>query len=104
MKYFVYILQSLKDKKFYIGYTNNLQKRLVYHNRGANRSTRNRVPFKLVYFEEYSIKSDATKREYFLKSTKGFREKKKIIENLINSGVAQPNGSPFGGGSAILKK
>ena len=89
MKYFVYILQSQKDKKFSIGFTSDLQKRLAYHNRGANKSTRHRKPFTLVYFEEYDEKHIATKREYFLKSPKGFLEKKRIIENLKHSGVAQ---------------
>lgn len=85
MKYFVYILQSEKDKKFYIGSTSNLQKRLTYYNRGANDSTRHRRPLKLVYFEELDDKHTAYQREYFLKSPKGFLEKKRIIENLNNA-------------------
>jgi putative endonuclease len=89
MKFFVYILQSQKDKKFYIGSTSDLEKRLVYHNRGANRSTRHRRPCTLIYFEEFDEKTFAMKREYFLKSPKGFLEKKKIIKNILHSGVAQ---------------
>jgi len=86
---YVYILQSLKDKKFYIGVTSNLEKRLYYHNSGKNKSTKYRRPFILVYFEEYTDKSDAYKREFFLKSPKGYQEKKRIIENLYYSRVAQ---------------
>ena len=82
MKYFVYILQSEKDKKFYIGVTSDLQKRLDYHNRGANDSTRHRRPLKIVYFEEFEDKHSSFQREFFLKSPKGFLEKKRIIENL----------------------
>ena len=89
MKYFVYILQSEKDKNFYIGSSSDLQKRLAYHNRGANKSTRYRRPFKLVYFEEFDDKHIAFQREFFLKSPKGFLEKKHIIEGLLYSGVAQ---------------
>lgn len=89
MRYFCYILQSQKDKKFYIGSTSDLQKRLIYHNRGANVSTKYRRPLKLIYYEEYDKKEKATKREFFLKCPKGFLEKKNIIENLLNSGVAQ---------------
>lgn len=89
MKYFVYILQSLKDKKFYIGCTTNLEKRLQYHNTGKNKSTKYRIPFKMLYCEEYNEKHKAFQREFYLKSTKGFLEKKKIIENLFYSGVAQ---------------
>lgn len=82
MPYYVYILQSLKDKKFYIGSTSDLNKRLIYHNKGKNRSTKYRAPFIRVYSEEYTSKSEAIKREYHLKSPKGFLEKKSIIENL----------------------
>lgn len=89
MKYFVYILQSLKDKKFYIGCTSDLNKRLEDHNNGKNKSTRHRKPFKIVYSEEFLDKYSAFKREYFLKSSKGFLEKKRIINNLFYSGVAQ---------------
>ena len=89
MRYFVYILQSLKDKKFYIGCTSDLQKRIAYHNAGKNRSTKYRTPFKLLYSEGLSDKHKAFQREFYLKSPKGFLEKKRIIENLLNSGVAQ---------------
>lgn len=89
MNYYVYILQSLKDKKFYIGCTTELEKRLKYHNNGSNKSTRYRRPFVLVYFEKYNDKHLAFQKEFFLKSPKGFLEKKKIIDNLIDSGVAQ---------------
>src|SRR6056297_730190 len=104
MKYYVYILQSLKDKKFYIGSTSDIDKRLSYHNKGKNRSTKYRAPFILVYLEEYTSKSEAMKREYYLKSPKGFLEKKGIIENLKNSRVAQPEGSPSGAVSTVLNK
>ena len=82
MKYFVYILQSLKDRKFYIGCTSDLNKRVVEHNQGKNRSTRFRIPLVLIYSEEFDDKYLAFKREFFLKSTKGFLEKKRIIESL----------------------
>ena len=84
--YKVYILQSQKDKKFYIGVTSDLEKRLKYHNSGKNKSTKYRAPFILVYSEEYTDKNEAYKREFFLKSPKGFLEKKSIIKNLIIPG------------------
>ncbi|NTV55064.1 MAG: GIY-YIG nuclease family protein [Candidatus Moranbacteria bacterium] len=96
MKYFVYLLQSEKDKRFYIGSTSDHEKRLTYHNRGSNKSTRHRRPLKLVHVEEYDEKSDATKREFLLKSPKGFLEKKRIIEDVRNSGEPQTNGFPSG--------
>ncbi|MFA6026535.1 MAG: GIY-YIG nuclease family protein [Ignavibacteriaceae bacterium] len=85
----VYFLQSKKDKRFYIGCTSDLEKRIKYHNSGKNKSTKHRAPFNLVYKEEYEDKHDAYKREYHLKSPKGFLEKKMIIEKLYNSQVAQ---------------
>jgi putative endonuclease len=80
--YIVYFLQSLKDLKYYIGCTSDIEKRLQHHNSGKNISTKNRRPFKLVYTEEYIDKHEAFGREYFLKSPKGFLEKKRIINNL----------------------
>ena len=68
MKWYVYILRSLRDGKYYIGYTSNLERRLEEHNSGRQRSTRHRVPFELVYYEEYESKSEAMKRERQLKS------------------------------------
>lgn len=82
MTYFVYFLRSEKDQKFYIGCTENLEQRIVEHNAGKNKSTMHRRPLKLVYFEKYDDKHHAFQREFFLKSPKGFLEKKKIIENI----------------------
>jgi len=84
MKYCVYFLLSLKDKKFYIGYTSkNPEVRLEkYHNRGLVKSTKYRQPFILCYYEIYNNKKTALKREFYLKQTGGYREKI-IIVNLI---------------------
>jgi putative endonuclease len=49
--YYVYVLKSKKDGKFYTGCTGNLRKRLNEHNDGTARSTRYRTPFELVYYE-----------------------------------------------------
>jgi putative endonuclease len=69
--YFVYILQSDRDKKRYIGCTENLERRLEEHNSGSVKSTKNRRPLKLIYFEEYESKSVASKREREIKAKKG---------------------------------
>jgi len=65
--FFVYILQSRKDKNIYIGYTDDLRKRLKEHNLGLVRSTKSRIPFVLVYYESYASKQNAIKREHNLK-------------------------------------
>lgn len=65
--FFVYILQSKKDKKLYIGYMADLQKRFKEHNLGLVRSTKPRTPFILAYYEAYASKQDAVLREHNLK-------------------------------------
>jgi putative endonuclease len=52
-KYYVYILRSQKDGRYYIGYTTNIERRLQEHNRGKNKSVRRRGPFEVVGLEAY---------------------------------------------------
>ena len=78
--YYVYILKSLKDDGYYIGQTNNLGKRIIVHNKGRVASTKSRLPFILIKKEEYTTRSEARKRENYLKKLKGGNEFKKIIE------------------------
>ena len=49
--YYVYILRSLKDFNYYTGYTIDLEKRVNQHKKEQVESTKNRIPFELVYFE-----------------------------------------------------
>ena len=58
-----YVLRSLKDGKLYIGSTKNLEKRISEHNAGKNRSTKSRIPFVIVYCEEFDTISEAMFRE-----------------------------------------
>jgi len=67
MFYYLYIIGSLKDKKLYIGSTNNLKKRVEEHNSGKVQSTQPRAPFKLLYYEAYSTELEARERESRLK-------------------------------------
>jgi putative endonuclease len=84
--YYVYFLKSIKDKKLYTGYTNNLQRRIKEHNSKLNQSTKPRVPFKLVYYEAYSNLSDAKKREYNLKlRAKALTQLLRRIRNSVAS-------------------
>ncbi len=75
----VYILQSQQDLGYYIGQTEDFTKRLVKHNRGEVRSTKNRRPFTVIRTEEYATRGEARKRENYLKKLKGGNEFKKII-------------------------
>ena len=80
MSYFAYIIGSINDEKFitYVGWTNNIDKRLKKHNsnKGA-KSTKGRI-WELLYFEELKSKSEALKREYALKKDRKFRKSYKI--------------------------
>lgn len=82
--YTVYILQSLKDKRTYVGCTHNLNNRISEHNYGEVQSTRNRRPLKLIYKEEFSNKIEAFKREKHFKTSWGRRQLRKILEPLID--------------------
>ena len=87
--YYVYILRSLKDNRFYTGYTEDIKRRFKEHNSGQEKSTKYRLPFVLVYFEAYTDKRDALGREKFLKSGSGKRYLKKQLKNYLteNSGL-----------------
>jgi len=77
--YYVYVLKSQKWNKPYIGITSDLIKRFKQHNSRNTKSTRYGIPWKLVYYEAYLDKADATKREAQLKkygSAFGFLKKR----------------------------
>jgi len=67
--YFVYLLQSEKDQKYYIGQTQSIEKRLHEHNAGLEKSTKSRIPFKLLEYEVYGTREEARWREYKLKKS-----------------------------------
>ncbi len=69
--YFVYILLSEKDNKRYIGFTDDIERRLLEHNAGKVKSTKNRRPLKLICSEQFGNKSAAIKREREIKNKKG---------------------------------
>ncbi|PJB99292.1 MAG: excinuclease ABC subunit C [Candidatus Nealsonbacteria bacterium CG_4_9_14_0_8_um_filter_35_12] len=71
--FYTYILESIKDSDYYIGYTNNLKRRLEEHKKGLSFSTKFRLPFTLIYFEGCLNQEDAKRREYYLKTTQGRR-------------------------------
>jgi len=77
----VYVLYSENHDKIYIGYTSNLEQRLISHNSLSTRGyTLKYRPWKIVHTERFKSKSEAMKRE---KELKGFQGRKYIRENLI---------------------
>ena len=81
--YYVYILQSLKDKSLYIGYTPDLRQRLPRHNKKQVTATKDKTPWRLIYYEAYLERKDATGRERFLKSGAGWRFIKKQLKHYF---------------------
>ena len=81
--YFVYVLKSEKDDKFYIGFTNDVKKRCRDHNNGSNKSTRDRRPLKLVYYEAHCDKDDALRRERYFKTSKGKTTIRQILRHFL---------------------
>jgi putative endonuclease len=79
--FYTYVLLSKKDKKFYTGITENLKLRFEQHNKGVVESTRDRMPFDLIYFEACLNRDDAIRREKYLKSFHG----KMYLRNRLKS-------------------
>ncbi len=81
--YFVYVLQSMKDGFFYVGFTRDLNKRMTEHDEGKVFSTKHRQPLVLVYYEGSLSQKDATRREKYLKTAWGKRYiKNRLKDNL----------------------
>ena len=88
--FFVYILRSLKNGKLYIGYTSDVRARVQRHNNGQETFTKRYLPWELIYHESYFSKSEALKREKYLKNLKN---PKYILERIVGIGNS-------GGGTA----
>ncbi len=71
--FYTYVLRSKKDGKLYVGFTDNLKRRFSEHNGGLVKSTKDRLPFELVYYEACNDKDKALKREKYFKTGFGRR-------------------------------
>jgi len=69
--WYVYVLKSMHNGRYYTGSTNDLQRRLSEHGHGKTPSTRYNGPYELVYQEEVGTRLAARQRERFLKSGQG---------------------------------
>ena len=86
MKYFyVYVLKRKKKDFVYVGLTNNLRKRFGEHNHKEELSTKHYAPFDLIFYEAYSKKTDAQRREKYLKTTKG----KTTLRSMLREALAK---------------
>ena len=86
LMFYVYILQSMKNKSLYIGCTSNLNKRIQEHNKGESYHTKKYLPWTLIYFEGYCEKQDAFNREQSLKlHAQGLRRLKERLRNSLRA-------------------
>ena len=85
MNCWVYVLQSQKDSRVYVGITSNLRRRIKEHNAGRNRSTSGGEPYALVLKEPYEDHQRARLREKFLKSGQG----RAFLKSLLRSQPAE---------------
>jgi putative endonuclease len=81
--YYSYVLQSEKDKEFYIGFTKDLKLRFEQHRKGMVDSTKNRAPLTLIYYEACLSQKDATKREKYLKTYLGKMYLKRRLKSYL---------------------
>lgn len=82
MKYFVYIIESVKTHKYYVGSTDNVRNRITKHNKGGSKYTKGKGPWLVEYTEVFETLSEARKKERQIKSWK----KRKAIERLFTNG------------------
>jgi len=84
--FYVYVLRSKKDGRSYIGSTTDLKRRFSEHQTGKVVSTKNRVPFELIYYESYKAERDARLREASLKlKSRAYAQLRKRIKNSLAS-------------------
>ena len=89
VNYYIYILKSLQTGQYYIGQTQNLEKRIVKHNSGYVNSTSKASPWQLIYSEQFETRSDSVKRE---KEIKGWKSRARI-EKLVAHWVPENQNS-----------
>jgi putative endonuclease len=88
ISFYVYVCKSLKDGRFYVGSTNNLERRLHEHVRGEVVSTTHRQPLNLLYYKVYKVEKDARIREKYLKG--GGRTRKNLKLQLTET-LSEPD-------------
>jgi len=71
--FYTYVLKSKKDNKLYVGFTPDLKKRMLNHNKGLSKATKDRRPLILIYYEACLDKDKALNREKYFKTGFGRR-------------------------------
>jgi putative endonuclease len=84
---YTYVLKSLKDNRWYTGSTRDLKRRIKKHNNGEIQSTKNRKPFRIIYYEACLNEHDARTREKYLKTAWGTRYLKNRVKNYLTGNI-----------------
>ncbi len=74
--FFVYILKSLTSSQCYIGCTDNILRRFHEHRSGQEKATKNRGPWEMIHWEQFSTLKEARRRELYFKTGNGYRWRK----------------------------
>jgi putative endonuclease len=82
--FYIYVIRSTKDKRWYTGLTQDLRKRFKEHNNNKIFSTKGRGPFEIVYYEACINEQDAQIREKYLKSGFGKRYLKNRLKRFLS--------------------
>ena len=80
--WYTYIIKSQNKKWYYVGSTNGLERRLKEHNFGKVKSTKNYLPFKIIFTKEFILEEEARNYERLLKDKR--IEKERIIKEFEN--------------------
>lgn len=81
--FIVYVLRSALNRRLYVGFTENLEERLNAHNQGAVSSTKSHRPWRFIFYECYTNKGDALRREQYFKTTAGKRGLKMMLRQAL---------------------
>jgi len=81
--FYVYVLESELNGELYTGFTNDLKRRILEHNKGLNLSTKRYKPWHLIYYEACLSEVDAYRREHYLKTTQGGRLLKRRLKEYF---------------------
>ena len=79
MNYFVYAIKSEKDGRVYVGFSENVHRRLKEHNSGKTKSTKGYRPWKLIFTKECETRIQARELEKYYKSGIGKEKLKKMV-------------------------
>lgn len=78
--FYVYLLSSKSANKLYVGKSSDLRRRIEEHNTGQNMSTKAHRPWEVIFYEAYTNRDDANRREKYLKTTQGRQALRRMLK------------------------